>query len=274
MCGGHRNENSRQFDSAGLQPKTRGDVQPCQPKIKSALPMSRFVALKELMKNIDQLVFEKLKKKVSTLNGLSERSDCMLAKYADGGRFQRHIDNTTKDGRKLTLLCYLNPDKWVESDGGSLRLHPKNSSPVDIFPEGGRLAMFFSDLVEHEVRPTYGNRFALTMWYYDRSERLDAIVRAEKVAKEKGVGDKDMTLNVEAQETAQQFIAEMFNDTNMPLQELLTNIQSKVDDLDDVAKQIVGGVVGVEKEKVNGAIKELTVEGFFTLRDQFHKMGI
>ena len=66
----------------------------------------------------------------------------------------------------------------------------------------------------------------------------------------------------------------MFNDTNMPLQELLTNIQSKVDDLDDVAKQIVGGVVGVEKEKVNGAIKELTVEGFFTLRDQFQKMGI
>ena len=40
------------------------------------------------------------------------------------------------------------------------------------------------------------------------------------------------------------------------------------------AKQIVGGVVGVEKEKVNGAIKELTVEGFFTLRDQFQKMGI
>ena len=70
------------------------------------------------------------------------------------------------------------------------------------------------------------------------------------------------------------FLLNMFNDTNMPLQELLTNIQSKVDDLDDVAKQIVGGVVGVEKEKVNGAIKELTVEGFFTLRDQFHKMGI
>ena len=85
---------------------------------------------------------------------------------------------------------------------------------------------------------------------------------------------KDEKLNVEAQETAQQFIAEMFNDTNMPLQELLTNIQSKVDDLDDVAKQIVGGVVGVEKEKVNGAMKELTVEGFFTLRDQFQKMGI
>ena len=56
-------------------------------------------------------------------------------------------------------------------------------------------------------------------------------------------------------------LLEMFNDTNMPLQELLTNIQSKVDDLDDVAKQIVGGVVG-GKEKVNGAIKELTVEGF------------
>ena len=103
---------------------------------KTALPMSRFESLKTLMKSIDQLVFEKLKKKVKTLNGVSERSDCMLAKYADGGRFQRHIDNTTKDGRKLTLLCYLNPDKWDESDGGSLRLHP-NSDPVDIFPEVG-----------------------------------------------------------------------------------------------------------------------------------------
>ena len=41
-----------------------------------------------------------------------------------------------------------------------------------------------------------------------------------------------------------------------------------------IKKLNVGGVVGVEKEKVNGAIKELTVERFFTLRDQFQKMGI
>ena len=41
-----------------------------------------------------------------------------------------------------------------------------------------------------------------------------------------------------------------------------------------IKKLSVGGVVGVEKEKVNGAIKELTVERFFTLRDQFQKMGI
>ena len=66
---------------------------------------------------------------------------------------------------------------------------------MDIFPEGGRLAMFFSDLIEHEVRPTYGARFALTMWYYDKSERMEAVKKAEKLAKEKGVGDTDMALN-------------------------------------------------------------------------------
>jgi Rps23 Pro-64 3,4-dihydroxylase Tpa1-like proline 4-hydroxylase len=274
MCGGHRNENSRQFDSAGLQPKTRGDVAPCQPTIKSALPMSKFVVLKEVMKSIDQLVFEKLKKKVSVLNGLSERSDCMLAKYADGGRFQRHIDNTTQDGRKLTLLCYLNPGKWVESDGGSLRLHPNGSNPVDVYPEGGRLAMFFSDLIEHEVRPTYGNRFALTMWYYDRNERLNAVKKAEKIAKEKGVGNTDMALNIEAQEVAREFISEMFNDTTLPLKELLTNVQQKVNTLDDVAKDIVGSVVGVEKDKVEDVIEKLSVEEFFQLRESFQKMGI
>ena len=274
MCGGHQNENSRQFDSAGIQPKTRGNVEPCQPKIKTALPMSRFESLKTLMKSIDQLVFEKLKKKVKTLNGVSERSDCMLAKYADGGRFQRHIDNTTKDGRKLTLLCYLNPDKWDESDGGSLRLHPKNSDPVDIFPEGGRLAMFFSDLIEHEVRPTYGARFALTMWYYDKSERMEAVKKAEKLAEEKGVGDTDMALNVDAQEAAQQFIATMFNDTSLPIEDLLGAVKEKIKTLNNVSKEIVAGVVGLETERLDSVVETMTADSLYSLRESFQRMGI
>jgi hypothetical protein len=80
------------------------------------------------------------------------------------------------DGRRLTVLLYLNPS-WKKEDGGALRLFPKSiyspvdsadakstvtpvdagSAPgtlrqaVDIYPEGGRLAMFYSADVAHEV---------------------------------------------------------------------------------------------------------------------------
>ena len=129
MCGGHRNENSRQFDSAGLQPKTRGNVEPCQPRIKTALPMSRFESLKSLMKSIDQLVFEKLKKKVKTLNGVSERSDCMLAKYADGGsscsiKSLKNIANRPPSGKISTGSLFF---------GCNLRLPPSLSSHLSGF---------------------------------------------------------------------------------------------------------------------------------------------
>ena len=35
---------------------------------------------------------------------------------------QAHIDNTAKDGRRLTVLTYLNP-KWHRNFGGALGLH-------------------------------------------------------------------------------------------------------------------------------------------------------
>ena len=80
-----------------------------------------------------------------------------------GSRFARHIDNTTGDGRRLTLLIYLNPH-WTEELGGALRLTPPKGPPVDVYPMGGRLAMFYSAECPHEVMPTYGDRHAITLW--------------------------------------------------------------------------------------------------------------
>ncbi|PNG71389.1 Egl nine 3, partial [Tetrabaena socialis] len=40
-----------------------------------------------------------------------------------GARFAKHVDNTTTDGRRLTVLTYLNPG-WQEKQGGALRLFP------------------------------------------------------------------------------------------------------------------------------------------------------
>lgn len=86
---------------------------------------SSMEATRTMMEYLDRLVLHELKLKVPHLKRLKNRSDPMLAIYPGGGsRFQRHIDNTARDGRILTVLCYLN-EEWGEDDGGNLRIHPK-----------------------------------------------------------------------------------------------------------------------------------------------------
>ena len=40
-----------------------------------------------------------------------------------------------------------------------------STAAVDIYPESGRLAMFLSAEMPHEVMPTFGDRHAITLWY-------------------------------------------------------------------------------------------------------------
>ena len=88
------------------QVRALNDVEPCKLEARAAAPMRRFAALKEIIAACDKIV-EKLRVVVPSLSGIFERSDVMLANYPGGGsRFARHIDNTTEDGRRLTLLMY------------------------------------------------------------------------------------------------------------------------------------------------------------------------
>jgi 2OG-Fe(II) oxygenase superfamily len=108
-----------------------------------------------------------------------------------GSTYPLHVDNpqglVVNDTRKLTCILYLNPDYESErGDGGELRLVlGKDGAPgdetklVDLTPEGGRMVLFWSDEIPHEVLPTapdyvssIGNelqhspldRYALTIW--------------------------------------------------------------------------------------------------------------
>ena len=107
-----------------------------------------------------------------------------------GSTYPLHIDNpqglSANDTRKLTCILYLNPDYQAErGDGGELRLVVVNSEsvgkrthPVDLTPEGGRMVLFWSDEIPHEVLPTAPDyvgvgyesldnpldRYALTLW--------------------------------------------------------------------------------------------------------------
>ena len=93
-----------------------------------------------------------------------------------GSTYPLHIDNpqglAANDTRKLTTILYLNPD-YVQGDGGELRVFLRNQEIRDCTPVGGRLLLFWSDEIPHEVLPTCPNadpndvekdRYALTVW--------------------------------------------------------------------------------------------------------------
>lgn len=113
---------------------------------------------------------------------LSNRAfNAKLAVTSPGGStYPLHIDNTlgvtglpNDDIRKLTCILYLNPE-YVPGDGGELRLFLLGGRCLDLTPMGGRMVMFWSDEIPHEVLackpdstdPRY-DRYALTIWIPD-----------------------------------------------------------------------------------------------------------
>ena len=77
-----------------------------------------------------------------------------------------HDGRTSSNKRKLTAILYLNEDWDASRDGGCLRayLPGRDGEYRDIEPKGGRLLLFDSTAVEHEVLPTFRTRMALTLW--------------------------------------------------------------------------------------------------------------
>ena len=111
-------------------------------------------------------------------------------------RYERHRDGFPSAGgdeddsssgpmwRRVTSILYLNESEWPAAHGGALRVyHPQRPSSnthaldradsvtisdstwLDVFPQGGRLVIFMSGAVEHEVLPAYAPRVALTAWF-------------------------------------------------------------------------------------------------------------
>lgn len=86
------------------------------------------------------------------------------AVYGPGSFYKRHRDQFRSDsGRRFSVVTYLN-ENWLPVDGGALVLYPENDAEILFFPEGGRMAFFRSDVVEHEVLPTIRPRMSLTGW--------------------------------------------------------------------------------------------------------------
>ncbi|MFT0533696.1 2OG-Fe(II) oxygenase [Castellaniella hirudinis] len=90
-----------------------------------------------------------------------------FARYDAGAGYKKHIDqHRGTDHRKVSIVLYLNPD-WDARDGGELCLYDPYRPEVEIqrfAPVGGRLAVFVSGVMPHQVMPAQATRWSLTGW--------------------------------------------------------------------------------------------------------------
>lgn len=86
-----------------------------------------------------------------------------LSHYPVGTFYKAHVDSfQNRSNRIISFVLYLNPD-WKEGDGGELVIH-KDGETLSFPPVKGRLALFKSDTVLHEVAITNTDRYSLTGW--------------------------------------------------------------------------------------------------------------
>ena len=91
-----------------------------------------------------------------------------FARYPIGSFYKRHLDQFhAVPHRIVTIILYLN-DSWSEADGGQLRMYfPQEDGSErveDVLPQGGRLVVFLSEEIPHEVLPTHKERISITGW--------------------------------------------------------------------------------------------------------------
>lgn len=92
-----------------------------------------------------------------------------IAAFPPGAGYVRHVDTIRGDpSRRLTATLYLDRS-WQPEDGGALRVveeeEEEGGVERDVAPLGGRMVLFRSDAVAHEVRPARRLRCALTAWF-------------------------------------------------------------------------------------------------------------
>ncbi|RRO24972.1 2OG-Fe(II) oxygenase [Flavobacteriaceae bacterium 14752] len=91
-----------------------------------------------------------------------------FAVYPQGRFYKRHLDTFQNDQRrKLSVVLYLNKD-WSVNHGGELMIYTQTNNQenaIPILPKFGRLVIFESQILEHEVKPVKEDlRLSITGW--------------------------------------------------------------------------------------------------------------
>lgn len=141
-----------------------------------------------LMARIDELILYSAGRLGNYM--INGRTKAMVACYPGHGTgYVRHIDNPNGDGRCVTCIYYLNRDWDINVHGGMLQIFPENRLEVaNIEPLFDRLLIFWSDRRNpHEVKPAFATRYAITVWYFDGKERIEAKERFKRASTQKAL---------------------------------------------------------------------------------------
>ncbi|WP_132704940.1 2OG-Fe(II) oxygenase [Winogradskyella wandonensis] len=88
--------------------------------------------------------------------------------YPKDTYYKRHLDTFMNDDRRrLSFVCYLNSEDWKPENGGELVLYLKDEEKV-IYPFPGKVVIFESQELEHEVKPVNTPRLSITGWLKTR----------------------------------------------------------------------------------------------------------
>ena len=103
--------------------------------------------------------------------GINEK-EFHYALYPEGTFYKRHLDTFQNDSRrKLSMVCYLNDEDWKPEYGGELTIYlDENGSEkeINVYPVQGRMVVFESQILEHEVKPVKRERLSITGWLKTR----------------------------------------------------------------------------------------------------------
>ena len=92
------------------------------------------------------------------------------AVYPKGTFYKRHLDTFQNDSRrKLSIVSYLNDENWLKTNGGELVIYKEDGSEEIIYPLPGRVVIFESQILEHEVKEVKNSeRLSITGWLKTR----------------------------------------------------------------------------------------------------------
>lgn len=97
-----------------------------------------------------------------------KRFEAHYATYHPGDFYRKHVDSFVgRASRVVSVVLYLN-ENWQQTDGGALQVFNRDNDQEicgHVLPELGRMAVFMSEEIPHEVLPANRTRYSIACWF-------------------------------------------------------------------------------------------------------------